>query len=69
LQLGELVIELAERVGLPEAADEVVEGGVADQVAASERFHRQPHGEMRLADAGRAENQAADLALDEPQQS
>ena len=50
-----------------EAADEVVQGGVADEVAAGEGFHPQPDRDVAFADARWPQDQAADLALDEAQ--
>lgn len=43
--------------------------GVADEVAGAERFHRQPHGQMRLSDPGRAQDQRRHLVLHEPQRA
>lgn len=62
-------MSFCERVGVAQTADEVVEGGVADEVAAGERFHRQTDGDVGLADSGWAEDQAADFAFDETQRA
>jgi hypothetical protein len=69
LELGELAGELGERVGVPEPADEVVEGAVADEVAAGQRLHRESDGDVALADPGRAEDEAADFSFDEAQRA
>ncbi len=45
----------------------VVKGAVAHQVAGPERLHRKAHGDVRLGDAGRPEDQRADAVLDEAQ--
>jgi hypothetical protein len=52
---------------VPEAADEIVEGAVANEVAAGQGFHAEPDRDMALADSGRAEDEAAHLAFDEAQ--
>jgi hypothetical protein len=67
LQLGELGGQLAQGVCFAQIANQVVEGRVADQVAARQRLHRDPHREMALAYPGRPEDQSRHLALDESQ--
>jgi len=52
-----------------QAADEIVEGAVANEVAAGERFHPEPDGDVAFANAGRPQDEAADLVLDEPQRA
>src|SRR5215218_966538 len=54
-------------VGAAEAADEIVEGAVADEVAAGEGLHGQTDRDVGLADAGRAQDETADAAFDEAQ--
>ena len=54
-------------VGFAEAADQVVERRVADEVAAREGFHPERDRDVTLAGTGRPEDQAADLALEESQ--
>src|SRR5215216_6344776 len=67
LQLGELRGQLAERVRLPEPSDQVVERRVANEVAAPQRLHPEPHRQVALADAGGPEDQERDAPLDEAQ--
>ena len=57
LVVRELVAQRAELVGLAQFAHDVVEGGVADEVAGAERLHRQPDRQVCLPDARRAQNQ------------
>src|SRR5215218_4896420 len=67
LQLREFAGELAEGVGVAQAADEIVEGAVADEVAAGEGLHGQTDRDVCLAGAGRAQDETADAAFDEAQ--
>jgi hypothetical protein len=55
LVMRELVAQRAELVGLAQFSQDVVEGRIADEVAGAECFHRQPHRQVCLPDAGWAQ--------------